>query len=377
MPRPPRRSPDPRPLRAKRRRALPARAASVLMALAAACACACTPGARKVADTDSPADVFLHSVLGQDRSPQEYYRTVRDSHDQERFAYKPTPDPFIVDKSIHAVQRLGDADYGRLEGQAQAVDLLVAVLLEDPSPLAQAHAANSMTRMAVKLPAYRTPDDPAGQYAERGDRFLAYLREMDGMFDAEYRRIGGAQSIPRQRQLLQAIGDFQTTNLALAKQMLKPFYRRDYLIDESDPQVRSSIDTALVKRLRALILLALRAAVVSREAYVREEAVRGMETLADADGQEVVLRQFEFETDRRVRAEMVEYFGRIATPEAVAALVPLLEDPDASLRHESRQALARIAGQDLGIRRRTWERWALARYPVLRTQGDLVASRDR
>ena len=323
---------------------------------------ACNSQQKKLAvEEGNVFDGFLYGTLGQDRETTYYFNLVRDSHDKETFAYKPSPDKFIVDKNVDAVQRLGQAEYARLEGQAQVVSLLIDVLLEDRSALAQAHAANSLTRLTLRLPRYRQ----AGP-EERGDRFLALLKELDGIWQTG----GSCQTSPeyaRQRtvQILNEIGRFEMPTITIAKETLTPFYTRDYLIDATDPEIRRAADTALTRRMGQAVRLALRAAVDAEEPYVREEAVRGLKTLGDIGGTDTVLSRLEVESHWRVRSEIAEFLGRMGTQDSVAGLLPLLEDGDPSVRRASRKALTRIAGTDIGFRRATWTRWAHARHPEL------------
>lgn len=322
---------------------------------------ACSSSQEKLSGDSSVIDGLVHDVLKIDRNPSYYYELVRDSHDPESFGYLTSGDPYLVDKNVDAVQKLGQASFARLEGQAQVVDKLSDVLLEDPSALAQANAANSLTRLGVRLPQYRSRG-----LEERGDVFLSLLREMDGIHAP-----GGAMRTnpgwARQRvvEILTTIGRFEMATAILAKSTLKPFYTRDYLIDATDPAIRQASDTALVRRMGEVIRLALRSAVDADEPYVREEAIRGLKTLGDRSAEDAVLARLAVESNWRVRAEAVEFLGRAGGPEGVAVLLPLLDDPDPTLRHKTRQALTRMAGRDLGIRRRTWTRWAHARYPEL------------
>ncbi|MDF1702883.1 MAG: HEAT repeat domain-containing protein, partial [Planctomycetota bacterium] len=220
---------------------------------------------------------------------------------------------------------------------------------------------NSLTRMALRMPRYRDRG-----VEERGDLFLALLREMDGLWATG----ASCQSNPeyaRQRsvQILNQIGRFDMATITIAKETLKPFYTRDYLIDTTDPAMRRAADTALTRRMGEAIRLALRAGIDGDEPFVREESVRGVKTLGDRDATDAVLARLEVESHWRVRSEMVEFLGRMGGEEAVAGLVPLLDDGDPTVRHGARKALTRIARQDMGFRRATWTRWAHAQYPAL------------
>lgn len=325
------------------------------------CLAGCSSSQKKLSSGGSVTDVLVYDILKKDRNPDYYYELVRDSHDKEKFCYRCSDDIFLVDKSVDAVQKLGGARVARLEGQAQVVALLTDVLLEDPSALAQANAANSMTRIGLKLPQYRSRG-----LEERGDYFLSLLKELDAIYGP-----GGlmcsnpAAARARVVTILDTIGNFEMATLMLAKDTLKPFYTRDFLIDSKDPQIRQANDTALVKRMGEVIRLALRAAVDADMPYVREEAIRGLKTLGDLSGEDAVLARLQIESNWRVRSEAVEYLGRSGSMNAVEALLPTIEDADPSLRLKAREALTRIAGQDLGFRRRTWDRWAQARFPEL------------
>ena len=163
------------PLASRPARALGLRLALVLLVLGAGTAVAGC-GSTKKLSTGGAMDTVVYEWLKRDRNPNYYYTLVRDSHDAEAFEYRRSSDPFIVDKNVDAVQRLGKANFARLGGEAQVVALLSDVVLEDPAALAQANAANSLTRIGLKLPQYRSRGRE-----ERGDYFLTLLKEMDAM----------------------------------------------------------------------------------------------------------------------------------------------------------------------------------------------------
>ena len=315
----------------------------------------------------SIADTLIYDVLAQDRDPDYYYTLVKNNHEtrRDRGAYLSTQDPFLVDKVVDAIQKLGDVQYSRLEGQAQVVVLLGEVMADDPSSMAQTHAANTLTKLAIKMPTYEAP--ATGLTEERGDMFLGLVREMDGLFgeDGTPRDAG---SIPRATQIVTTIGNADIKRAKLARDALRPFTTRDYLIDATDPELRRALDTALVKRMRRSIELSLHEALEAPSDHVRRESVLGIKLLGDASAMEAVLARMEVEHDWQVRAEAVEYLGKMGTGEGVATLLPILDDEDPTLRHKSRQALTRIAGRDYGRRRATWARWAEARYPQLSGQ---------
>ena len=331
-----------------------------MLSLALILLAGCSASQKKLS-TGGVMDTITYDWFNRDRNPSYYYELVRDSHDKERFQYRPSSDPYLVDKNVDAVQRLGNGNFARLGGEGQVVVLLSDVLIEDPAALAQANAANSLTRIGLRLPQYRS----RGQ-KERGDTFLSLLKEMDAMHGAPAAGCA-VPTVNRDRviQILDTIGNMEMATLQLARDSVKPFYTRDYLIDATDPGIREASDTALVKRMSELIKLSLRAAVDADVAYVREEAIRGLKTIVDRGAQDAVIARLDVEANWRVRSESIEYLGRVPTGESVEALLPLLVDADPTIRLKTRQSLTRIAGRDLGRRERTWQRWAYSRYPAV------------
>lgn len=309
---------------------------------------------KKLSRGGSIPEVFIHDILGQDRPPQEYYTYVRDSHREEDFCYRCGTDSFIVDKSIDAVQRLGDASFGRLEGEAQVVLLFTEVLLEDPSSMARASAANSLTKIGLKLPRYDfvpVEDD--------GSKFLAMMQELDRIHANTASGAPVSQGArARTVQLVTAIGNLEFAGFLNTRNAIKLFYDRAYLKDAGDPNVRAAIDTALVKRMRVLLLEAMRFAVDDKDATVRVDAIRGLKTLGDRASIDTVLQRLAIEPQWLVQIEAIEYVGKLGTRDGVVALVRLLGDPNASVRHKARGALTRIAGADYGARRESWMHWA-------------------
>lgn len=314
-----------------------------------------------------PVDTLMYGVLGHERDPRYYYEKLRDSHDAESdaFRYRVTDDPYLVDKSVDATERLGRARYSRLEGQAQVAILLSNVLLEDPVPLARTNAASSLTRMGVRLPRYGRPAWARDQ-EERGDRFLAWLRNLDAMHAPDGRLLAPTPEEARRRiELVRAMGDVEIADLEIARDAVKPFTTRRFLIDAAEPELRAAVDTALVKRIEDLIKLSLQAALDAPYDHVRREAVMGLKLMAVARAEDAVLGRLTVEFDPHVRGEIVEYLGKLGSEDAIEALVGLLQDGDPSIRHRARRALVRIAGRDFGRDHGPWVSWAHAMHPEL------------
>lgn len=299
-------------------------------------------------------DAIMHDILGADRDPAYYFALLERSRDPETFCYRCGDDPYLIDKNIDAIQKLGDAPIARLEGQANLISLLMEILLEDRSALARSASAVTLTKLGARLPRYAS----AGP-VDDGSGLAAAIAEIQGL----YRGGRSAASLARVAVRVTQIGDARYEQGLFTKKALQFFGTTAALIDETDPAVRQALDTALTRKSREAVVYALTAAVEGPADFVRADAVRGLRVLGEAPALATVVERVEVEVSPRVRGEAVEYFGRIGGAPAVRALLPRLSDTDGSVRVKARDALTRIAGQDLGGRDRPWRSWAAQRFP--------------
>ena len=139
---------------------------------------ACSSRYTKLSAGGSATDVLFYDMLNRDRDPRYYYSLIRNSHREKDFCYEcAAGDPYLVDKNVDAVQRLGHANFGRLEGIAEVVELFSEVIMEDRAALARSSAATSLTEIGLKLPSYTyrpVPDD--------GTRLLALMQQIDAIY---------------------------------------------------------------------------------------------------------------------------------------------------------------------------------------------------
>lgn len=325
---------------------------------------------RKLSGGGGALDVLAYDMLKMDRGTGYYFTTLQGAHDRTNFAYRASEDPFLADKCVDAIRHLGDAKYDRLEGEVQVILLLSDVLLEDPIVLAKIQSAEALTKLALELPVAPVPDRP-----ERGDRYLAVLKELDGMHDDEGRRkVDTPATRQRVIQLFDEIGSYRFPKLLDTKNGLRFFPARRYVTAEVDPALREAIDRAMVRRSRAVVLVSLTDAVQESSSAVREAALRGLKTLAVADALESVIDRIPVESSGLVRIAIADYLGAIGGPAAVKALVGLLDDDDASVRHHAHEALVRTSGRDLGRETLAWAAFADGRpVPTPRATGSGTA----
>ncbi len=306
-------------------------------------------------------EVLAYDLLGMDRGTTYYYETLRSAHERATFDYRATEDPFLADKCVDAILRLGEASYSRLEGQVQVIVLLAEVAVEDPISLAKIEAYEALAKMALRLPVV-----PAAPRPERGDQLLALLKELDGMHDEQGRR---RSDTPAARQrvatIVEQIGAFDLPTYQLVKSGASWFPSRRYITQETAADLRDVFDRAMVRRSRALILSTLEGGILETQPFVRRSAVQGLKVLAYAPALQGVVERIPLESSPVVRGEITEYLAAIGGSAAAEALVGMMEDDDPSVRWKARNALTRLAGTDLGREREAWQAWVERGVPTL------------
>lgn len=339
------------------RRAAAGLTALALVALAALPLGGCSNRQKKLSTGGGLGESMSELFGGGTKDPAYYYGLVRDSHDAESFQYRSVKDPYLVDKNIDALQHLGDGPFARLEGQANTVTMLVEVLLEDASSLARSAAAVSLTKIGARLPRYGTSGP-----VDDGSGLAAAMGELTRIYGSTGRRCSPPDR-QRAAALVRQIGDARYAQGLYTKKALQFLGTQEGLINETDPVVRPAIDAALTRKTREAVVYALTAGVEGPADHVRADSIRGLKVLGETGAVPTVIARVEVEASGRVRSEAAEFFGRAATPEAVAALIALLEDMDGGVRWKAEEALTRIAGQDLGRARAAWVNWARGRHP--------------
>jgi len=315
-------------------------------------------------------EVLAYDLLGMDRGTTYYYETLRSAHERATFDYKATEDPFLADKCVNAILKLGEASYSRLEGQVQVIVLLAEVAVEDPISLAKIEAYEALAKMALRLPVV-----PAAPHPERGDQFLALLKELDGLHDEQGRR---RSDTPATRQrvsfVVEQIGAFDLPTYQLVKSGASWFPSRKYITQETAPDLRDVFDRAMVRRSRALILSTLEGGILEAQPFVRRSAVQGLKILAYAPALPGVVERIPLESSPVVRGEITEYLATIGGAAAAEALVGMIEDDDPSVRWKARNALTRLSGTDLGREKDAWQAWVERGVPTMASTGGSVGA---
>ncbi|MFM8980570.1 MAG: hypothetical protein ACKOSS_08930, partial [Planctomycetia bacterium] len=261
---------------------------------------ACSNKQKKLSSGGDLLGQVYYDLLGGERAPSHYYGILQGSRDPESFAYRMGDDPYLVDKNVDALTRLGGAEYGRLEGLGNTVVLMLEVLLEDASSLARSQAACSLARLGARLPRYATRGP-----LDDGTRLATALGEVQGLLAQ------GPAGRERLVQVVTAIGEAQYEPGLYAKKALQFFGTTAGLVDERDPLAREAIDTALVKVMRQAIAYGLTAAIEGPADFVRADALRGLRVLREAGAVGAVRQRLGLEVSAMVRGEAADYLASV------------------------------------------------------------------
>jgi HEAT repeat protein len=153
-----------------------------------------------------------------------------------------------------------------------------------------------------------------------------------------------------------------TLLLARARFANEPVYLElfeDHAADP-DPAVRAAALGALSANAPPDKAGVLIKALDDEDPQVRREAALGLQRLhhRDAVGPLIQRLDAEHEPDAQVRAEAAQTLGQFAEPRVLQALIAALDDPQLAVDRNAAQSLRTLTGQDFGMSRAAWARWA-------------------
>lgn len=129
---------------------------------------------------------------------------------------------------------------------------------------------------------------------------------------------------------------------------------------DPDPAVRAAALRALAGNAPPEMAPVLIKALADEDVFVRREAAQGLQRLhhRDAVGPLIERLDAEEEQDAQVRAEAALTLGQFAEPRVLQALIAALDDAQLAVDRNAAQSLRTLTGQDFGISRAEWARWA-------------------
>ncbi len=129
---------------------------------------------------------------------------------------------------------------------------------------------------------------------------------------------------------------------------------------DPDPAVRAAALRALAGNAPPEMAPVLIKALEDEDAFVRREAAQGLQRLHHRDAVDPLIERLdgEQEQDAQVRAEAARTLGQFPEPRVLQALIAALDDPQLAVDRNAAQSLRTLTGQDFGVSRAEWARWA-------------------
>jgi len=133
---------------------------------------------------------------------------------------------------------------------------------------------------------------------------------------------------------------------------------QDRLANEPSDWNRRELVLALAALPTRDNLTGLNNALADSSSIVRQAACKGLGGIRSTQAIQMLGKTLTGDNDLDVRLAAARELGRHRRPEAVLALVAVLDDQDAALRHRAMRSLADASSQDFGGDANAWKKYA-------------------
>lgn len=312
----------------------------------------------------------LEELLSGERKPNEHLDRIRSVHLPNSLTFDPAVEHPVEDVR-EAIRGLAAADYGTWRDAAFALQVLSSLAIEHPVALIRTEALDAVASMA-----YWTFEAEVenGNWATEA-QLLSALRELSDVARS------GVVDDDTSRRLADAVRtasafDFETSNplpdsvsgrvlgrdfarrLRHVRAVLLPVTGRVIEPYLSDPEVLSAADRCCASLSASIVRLTLSAAVLTDESVTtRTAAARLLGNVQFAGARVALRRVLREDPDAAVRREALQSLARHGIDRVGDALIGALDDDTASVRGAAARQLQSLSGQDFGDDRRAWRNW--------------------
>jgi len=340
-------------------------------------ALAAVPGCASINDVQ-PREILdsITEFLGQS-NPSKHVRRLVALHDTGTFRHDPDLPP-TYDACVEEVRILGGSDYGTWRDVAVSTFFVTRVAVDDQAALNRGEAVRALVRLGGMVAGAEDPPEGAGAPEKEVSDALQRLRAIHG--PGGVHDPPGPETAGECAALVHRIGDLRlddptgatTSDLRYRLGILRGFLNilvATGLADEDrSPEATAAVDRTVINIAAQAARLSLLAAARSDErAEVRAAAADALGAIGAGRAIPGLAAALRTERTAAVRREAVQSLGVLAgageaeAAGAVPSLLSALEDDDRSVRFNAREALAALAGKDLGEERAPWIEWWVRR----------------
>jgi len=323
--------------------------------------------------TDTSSDIFgdIAIFFGGDRPPSRALKVIREVHDLKDWSYRMNV-PNAVEQCRDAVRDLARSDYASWDESGLVVSVVSQMLSRDPSALVRSDCVTALLWFHGWVhPDAKKMGKGVASPMEDVNRALTALAELPkgqaGVANPSNRLVCiDAVSILGSHpwdDIRSPDPSVVRTSLARPRGITRRLTARDLTGYRKVPEVRDTLDRALLRLSDQVIFMSLVGALADGSSHVRSAAVAALTRAGRSRAVPPLIHTLEKEEHEFVRTAIVEAITDLAEysetpmPEAVVALAAELTDPDLSVRYAAARGLTRLTGESPGGDPTDWIRW--------------------
>jgi HEAT repeats len=314
-------------------------------------------------------DVFI--FFGADRPPSRALTDIRDVHDLGDWSYLPQY-PNGAQQTRDAIEDLRESDYTSWEDTALVVAILSTMVSRDRSALVRDDCITTIgwfrswvhPRLMDVGPGVSTTEEEVLQALKVLDALhkdlSKPLSQSDKMVCIDAISVLGSHSWDKVES-----GDpiVHRTKMSRPRGVIRRLTGRDLKVSATDPEIRDTLDRALIRVTDQTLFLTLVAGLADPIPYVRATSAQQLRHAGDPRALKPLLFTLGKDENAPVRLALIGAIAEVAVlnddgkAQAVSPLAAALTDPSTSVQRAAARALARVTGENPGPDPIDWRRW--------------------
>ena len=320
-------------------------------------------------------DVFY--FFGADRPPSRALKEIREVHDLKDWSYKPNY-PDAAQRTREAISDLRESDYTSWDDAAMVVAIISTMVSRDRSALVRDDCISTLGWFRAWVHPSLIGVGPAVESSE--EEVLQALKVLDLLHADPVTPLSTSDRLVC-LDAVAVLGNHSwdevksddpivyRTKMSRPRAIIRRLTGRDLEKSRQDPEIRDTLDRALIRVTDQTLFLSLVAGLTDPVPHVRAGAAREIRKASDPRSLAPLLHTLESEEDAPVRLALISTIAEVAvlTDEGKAASVPglaaALTDASSAVQRAAARALPRVTGANPGPDPIDWRRWWRAKNP--------------
>jgi len=314
-------------------------------------------------------DVFI--FFGADRPPSRALKEIREVHDMKDWSYNPKY-PDAAKRTSEAIADLRESDYTSFDDTSMVVAILSTMVSRDRSALVRDDCIATLGWFRSWI--HPMLLDVGDGVLTSEEEVLQALKVLDALHKDPKAKLSSSDrlvcldaiAILGSHRWDDVVSDdpiVYRTKMSRPRAIIRRLTGYDLRTSRQDPQIRDTLDRALIRVTDQTLFLSLVAGLSDTVAHVRSGAARQLRKAGDPRALPPLLHTLESEEDAPVRLALISAISEVAvlTDEGKATATPslakALNDSSTSVQRAAARALKRVTGQNPGPDPIDWRRW--------------------